>query len=210
MLIVVNYLRGDIMRITAVTKQKNGSYDIYVDGEKYQRLDSVVLASYRKIKVGEEITKEELDDILSRSGVNFAFDSAIKQISRSLKSESEIRKKLEEKGYTESQAQGAIDKLKSYGYINDLAYAHAYINTYGKDRGKLRLIYELGAKGIDKDIIDQVLPDDEEENARNLAVKKVKKYVEKEKMIRYLMSRGFEYELARRVSGEVLEEGNYD
>ena len=72
------------------------------------------------------------------------------------------------------------------------------------------LIYELGAKGIDKDIIDQVLPDDEEENARNLAIKKVKKYVEKEKMIRYLMSRGFEYELAKRVSGEVLEEGNYD
>ena len=40
------------MQITAVTKQKNGSYDIYVDGEKYQRLDGVVLASFRKIKVG--------------------------------------------------------------------------------------------------------------------------------------------------------------
>lgn len=197
------------MQITAVTKQKNGSYDIYVDGEKYQRLDGVVLASFRKIKVGEEITKEELDELLSKSGVNFAFDSAIKQISRSIKSESEIRAKLEQKGYTEQDINGAIEKLRSYGYVNDTAYAHAYVSTYGKDRGKLRLVYELSAKGIDKSIIEEVLPDTEEENARTLAQKKVKKYTEKEKMIRYLMGRGFEFELSKKVAGEVLGE-HYD
>ncbi len=198
------------MRITAVTKQKNGSYDVYVDGEKYQRLDGVVLASYRKIKVGEEITKEELDDIRERSGVNFAFDSAIKQISRSLKSESEIRTKLEEKGYTEEEANGAIEKLRSYGYVNDRAYAHAYVSTYGKDRGKLRLTYELGAKGIDKEIIDEVLPEDDTESAKALALKKCKKYTEKEKLVRYLMGRGFAFDTAKKVSGEVLDEIDYE
>ncbi len=194
------------MRITAVTKQKNGSYDIYVDGEKFERLDSVVLASYRKIKVGEEITAEEIEAIRRQSGVNFAFDSAIRQISRSLKSESEVRQKLEEKGYTEEEAEGAILKLRSYGYINDMAYAHAYVSTYGKDRGKLRLSYELSAKGVSKDIIDEVLPENEEDIARALCEKKAKKYTEKEKMVRYLMSRGFEYDVAKKVSGEVLEE----
>ena len=198
------------MRITAVTKQKNGSYDVYVDGEKYQRLDGVVLASYRKIKVGEEITKEELDDIRNRSGVNFAFDSAIKQISRSLKSESEIRTKLEEKGYTEEESNGAIEKLRSYGYVNDRAYAHAYVSTYGKDRGKLRLVYELSAKGIDKEIIDEVLPEDEEQNAKELALKKCKKYTEKEKLVRYLMGRGYTFDTAKKVSGEVLDEQDYE
>lgn len=198
------------MRITAVTKQKNGSYDIYVDGEKYQRLDGVVLASHRKIKVGEEITKAELDDIRNTSGINFAFDTAIRQISRSLKSESEVRNKLEEKGYTEEEAEGAIQKLRSYGYVNDRAYAHAYVSTYSKDRGKLRLTYELSAKGISKEIIDDVLPESEEENAKQLALKKCKKYTEKEKLIRYLMGRGFDFDTSKKVSGEVLDECDYD
>lgn len=194
------------MRITAVTKQKNGSYDIYVDGEKVERLDAVVLASFRKIKVGEEITEEELDEIKKTSGSNFAFDAAIRFLARNMRTESEIRSKLEDKGYSEEDAEGAIEKLRSYGYLNDSAYARAYVATYGKDRGKLRLAYELGTKGIDKSIIDEVLPDDEMERAKILAEKKIKKYPEKEKMVRYLMSRGYEYETAKNVANDVLGE----
>ncbi len=196
------------MRITAVTKQKNGSYDIYVDGEKVERLDAVVLASFRKIKVGEEITEQELEEIKKTSGTNFAFDTAIRFLARNMRTESEIRAKLEDKGYSPEDAESAVEKLRSYGYLNDSAYAGAYVRTYGKDRGKLRLIYELGAKGIDKAIIDEALPESEEENAKALAEKKIKKYPEKEKMIRYLMSRGFEYETSKRVALEVLGESH--
>ncbi len=198
------------MRITAVMKQKNGSYDVYVDGEKVERLDGVVLASFRKIKVGEEITEEELENIKKASGTNFAFDTAIRFLSRTMRTESEIREKLEAKGYSPEDAESAVSKLRSYGYLNDFAYANAYVRTYGKDRGKLRLRYELSSKGIEGEIIDQVLPDSEEENACALARKKVKKYPEKEKMIRYLMSRGFEYETSakafNKISGEITED----
>lgn len=194
------------MRITAVTKQKNGSYDIYVDGEKVERLDAVVLASFRKIKVGEEITSEELESIKKTSGSNFAFDAAVRFLARNMRTESEIRSKLEDKGYSEDDTEGAIEKLRSYGYLNDVAYARAYVNTYGKDRGRLRLAYELGSKGIDKSIIEEVLPENEVETAKILADKKVKKYPEKEKMIRYLMSRGFDYDTAKTATSEVLGE----
>ena len=197
------------MRITAVIKQKNGSYDVYVDGEKVERLDGVVLASFRRIKVGEEITREELDDIKKASGTNFAFDTAIRFLSRNMRTESEIRQKLEDKGYSSEDADSAVEKLRSYGYLNDSAYANAYVRTYGKDRGKLRLRYELGAKGIDGKVIEEALPENEEQIARSLAQKKSKKYPEKEKMVRFLMSRGFEYETSSKVAREIAE-GNTD
>ena len=194
------------MRITAVTKQKNGSYDIYVDGERVERLDALVLASFRRIKVGEEITEQELEEIKKTSGLSFAFDAAVRFLARNMRTESEIRSRLEDKGYSQEDTDGAIEKLRSYGYLNDRAYARAYVNTYGKDRGKLRLAYELGSKGIDKSIIDEVLPESEVENAKILADKKAKKYPEKEKMIRYLMSRGFDYDTARIAANEALGE----
>ena len=88
------------MQITAIVKQKNGSYDVYVDGEKTERLDAVVLASNKGIKVGAEITPDELEKIKRESGENFAFDAGIKYISRNMRTESEVRTKLLSLGYS--------------------------------------------------------------------------------------------------------------
>lgn len=196
------------MQITAIVKQKNGSYDVYVDGEKTERLDAVVLASNKGIKVGAEITPDELEKIKRESGENFAFDAGIKYISRNMRTESEVRTKLLSLGYSETNAEYAIDKLKSYGYVNDLSYAKAYVSTYGKNRGRIRLSFELANKGVDREIIESALPSDDSVTALILAQNKANKYTDREKMTRYLLGRGYEYDVARAVAREVINDND--
>lgn len=198
------------MQITAIVKQKNGSYDIYVDGEKVEKLDAVVLAANRNIKVGAEISAESLENIKKTSGANFAFEAGIKYISRNMRTESEVRERLLSLGYSEEDTESAIRKLKEYGYVSDEAYAKAYVATYGRNRGKIRLSFELANKGVDKAVISACLPEDDRASARVMAEGKVKKYPQRDKMIRYLMSRGYEYEVAREVAKEVCVEDERD
>lgn len=190
------------MLITSITKQKADRYEIYVDGEKYGVLDGVVLASHR-LKVGSELNEEELSSIRSESGVSFAFSDGIKYLSRSRHTESEVRGRLAEKGYDESVIDGALKKLREYGYVDDEAYAKAYVSVHSATRGKNRLRYELALKGVSREYIDGALPDDEYRTAYLLAQKKKSKYDSADKLIRYLLSRGFEYEVARRAVGDL-------
>ncbi len=193
------------MIITAVVKQRNGSYDIFVDGEKVEKLDAVVLAQNKNIKVGAEINPEELERIKKTSGENFAFESALKYLSRNIRTESEVRSKLLSLGYLDQDAESALTKLKEYGYVNDESYAKAYVSTYGRNRGRIRLSFELAQKGVDKSIIENALPEDDKITATIMAKNKRQKYTDREKMLRYLMSRGYEYDVAREVAQEVLE-----
>lgn len=190
------------MLITSITKQKADRYEIYVDGESYGVLDGVVLLSHR-LKVGLEIEEEELFKIKRESGTSFAFADGIKYLSRARHTENEVRGKLNSKGYEDEAIDGALKKLRDYGYVDDEGYAKAYVSVYGASRGKNRLRYELSLKGVSREIIEGVLPDDEYRSAYLLAEKKKSRYDSTEKLVRYLLSRGFEYEVARRVASEV-------
>ena len=192
------------MLITSITKQKADRYEVYVDGEYYGVLDGVVLAGHR-LKVGLEIDERVLSEIKRESGISFAFLDGIKYLSRARHTENEVRSKLASKGYEGEWIEGALKKLSEYGYVDDEAYARAYVSVYSSSRGKNRLRYELSLKGVKRDVIDGVLPDDEYHSAYLLAEKKKARYDSTEKLIRYLLSRGFEYEVARRVANEMEE-----
>ena len=96
-----------------------------------------------------------------------------------------------------------IEELAAMGYINDKIYAQKYIF----DRSKLKpkssklIKLELRTKGIEADIIDEVLLDyevDDYVTAEGLVKKKFGKYDMNDKKIikkiRFL-HRGFDYEL---------------
>lgn len=186
------------MLITSIVKQKNGTYEVYADGERYEGIDAVTLLSNR-IKVGATVDDGLMRNLIDSSAVNHAFSEGIKYLSRARHTEGEVRLKLQSKGYSECAVDEAVGKLKDYGYVNDEAYAKAYVSVYSKSRGKNRLVYEMTQKGISKEVILANLPDDEYESAYLIADKKRSKYEDSDKLIRYLMGRGFDYELSRRV-----------
>jgi len=77
------------------------------------------------------------------------------------RTEKEIRDKFKEKGYEENCIEDEIEFLKSYGYIDDKRYAehftHDAINL--KKWGKMRIRTELLRKGVDREIVDNVIED---------------------------------------------------
>ncbi len=86
-----------------------------------------------------------------------AFDTALYYITFKDRTEKEIQDKLKEKGYSCSDIDEAVFKLKEYGYINEENYAFSYIKSNIHKKGYRRISSELSARGLDKAIIEEQL-----------------------------------------------------
>lgn len=139
-----------------------------------------------------------------------ALEKATTYLNRAPHTEKEVIDYLLRKGYEQDESEAAAADLKEYGYIDDLAYAKLYFE-YGfeKGRGKDRIVRELAAKGVSRDVIDQAYGEledvpDEYETALALAeqivaagggVSEEMSYTDRQKLqakiVRRLSSRGF-------------------
>ncbi|KKQ34095.1 MAG: Regulatory protein RecX [Microgenomates group bacterium GW2011_GWA2_37_6] len=106
-----------------------------------------------------------------------------------------------------------IEKLKSYKFIDDADFAKFWIEQRIKFKHKpMRVIeFELKQKGIDREIIDEILSRFDERkdldlgSAKKLAEKKLDFYrgldskKRQEKVMGYLLRKGFNYEIVKKV-----------
>ena len=99
----------------------------------------------------------------------------------------------------------AVEKLRSYNFLNDGEYAEAYVESVAKRKGGRLIRMELRGKGIAEDEIDAALDtlDGETELATATAILqkymrgKVCDQVTLQKAYRHLMGKGFDYETAK-------------
>lgn len=82
-----------------------------------------------------------------------AFDTAVYFLTFKDRTEKELRDKLTEKGYSDSEIDIAIAKLSDYGYINDAHYTFLYIKSNINNKGIKLISYELYKKGINRELI---------------------------------------------------------
>ncbi len=129
----------------------------------------------------------------------------------------DIRKKLTNWGLPTDQQSIIIEKLEQENFIDERRYA----GFYTKDKfningwGKIKIRYNLKSKQIPDDIIEDclsALPDDKyTEKCKQLMKKKLNKiegnsiFEKKNKLMRFVSSRGFETELIFTCIDEVLE-----
>jgi regulatory protein len=182
------------------TQAKNAKrVSVYLDGQYYCGLDLQTVVKNR-LKVGLSLEESELIDIQRESEFSACYNSALNLISKSVKTEKEVSDKLIKKGYLKEIVEEVIEKVKSYGFIDDKNYAERYVSTYKNVKGKRLIALELKKKGVSekdyKEILDET--DSQQETAYNLAVKYLKNKAIDEKTIRkcynYLLSRGFSYD----------------
>lgn len=195
------------MLITEVKTQKKNTnrVSVYIDG-KFAFGMTQVDALYYHIKEGEEISNERYKQIVEELIYAKARDKAIKLLGYSAKTEKELLQKLEEE-YNSEICNTVVEMLKKYGYINDDAYANAYINDSFRFKGwgSNRIKFELKKKGVDENKIAEAMENadlNEEEKACEILKKRLKgcttpDYKERAKHTRYLASRGFDYEVIK-------------
>lgn len=205
------------MKITDITPQKqNERENIFIDDKFAFGVSSELRYKY-DLHIGKEITDDFINDVLKAEEQNKVLNHAFNILSYSQNSKKGLYTKLMRKGYEEEFVLKAIEYCEERNYINDKLYAENFIkdktniNKYGPNKVR----YDLISKGVSKDIIDEVLvidSDDEYERAIELANKRIKSYKNDDKAAIYrklggfLQRRGYTYDVVSKVLREVLKE----
>lgn len=195
---------AEITSIEPQKKDKNRC-SIFIDGRFYCGLTLQAAVKYR-LKAGMHVEKPFLDEIQLETDKNTALDKALTHISASMKTEKQIRDFLNKKGYTQPVCDYVLERMAYYGFIDDYAYCKAYISGCS-GRGKRLLEADLIKRGASRSAIDRALEEVEEdgEGARAVAEKYLRgKERSREnlyKAVKYLVSRGYSYDTAKRAVG---------
>ena len=187
------------MKITKLEVQKNDKnrVNLYVDDEFYSGIPAE-LVYLEHLKTGLEIDEKDLKKIIFENEKSKAMSRVTKYIGSSLKTQKQIRDYLRKKEYSDDTIECVMSKLVEYNYIDDKKYAQAYVLTYGKKYGKLKLKSQLKVKGVSEEIIECVLEDNKVDSIESVASKylknKVMSYEVSQKLFRFLYSRGYEFD----------------
>jgi regulatory protein len=131
------------------------------------------------------------------------------------RSEYELRSRLKLKGFPGDVIDSAVVELYRIGLLDDLAFARLWVESrIKKPLGLNRLSYELKVKGIDKEIIKQVVseydsPSKEKEVVRDLLERRLKKISNldkvkiKSRLWSYFLNKGFSKEIVYDVLNEL-------
>lgn len=175
---------------------------IYLDNVFYCGLELETVMRNR-LKIGDQIEPEKLDEIQFDSERVRALDKALSFITKSKKTEKQVREHLQSKGYTEQTIENVIEKMKDYRFLDDGDYASSYAKSYSKTKGKRLIEMELKKKGVSEEDMSSAIEDigDQTESAVLIAEKYLKnKPKDKPNMLKcykYLLSKGFEYDDAK-------------
>ena len=198
-------------KITGLRVQKRNSnrINVYLDGEFAFGLSRITAAW---LEIGKELDEDQIRKLQSEDDAEVAYQKALSYLSYRPRSERELVDNLSKHDFSEDVAQKVIKRLERLGLVDDLAFAQTWVENRSdfKPRGRLALRMELRQKGIDRDLIDFVLDDlDEDALAYQAAMKQARKYRNldwkdyRKKMIAFLGRRGFNYGTAKEVVEKV-------
>ncbi len=136
-----------------------------------------------------------------------AREAAAKICSLSHQTRKTLSEKLYKKGYARDELENAVEAMYSLRYIDEENYAKSFVNdSYKiKKHGKIRIMAELKLKGIQEDVIESAIENagaDEFEILKTEYEKRFSGKEDKNKILRYFVSRGFNLSDIRRCMDE--------
>lgn len=175
------------MTITDVKPRRKSLVALYIDGEFAVNVDKETFLISR-YKVGSQITDEEFYDLTRKSENKRAKEKAFYLIEHRDHSSKELFDKIK-KSTNEESAYLAVKKLKDLELINDAAFAKRYASELfnRKKFAAKRVKYELIKKGIDKEIVNEIIEDveiDPKEQILELLLGKYKNAMYDEKRLK--------------------------
>lgn len=186
-----------ITRLVAGKKNPN-RVNLYIDGKfaLALSLDEVVKNGLKK---GLELTADQLELLKKNDDLNWAYAKILNYLSYRPHSEFEVRARLKKYDVTEvASIDWIINKLKDHNYLSDLDFAKWFVEsrTVNRPRSRSHLSAELHAKGIDSSVISQALVGLDETGPLETLIKK-KSTLSRDKLLAFLLRRGFKYALVQ-------------
>lgn len=153
---------------------------------------------------------------LDEERANKAYETLVKYLAGSARSEQECKNKLYDKGFHKGEVDFAIDKAKSYRYVDDEEYVRTFL-LFNKSRyGVRKIVYKLTTeKGVDKQKVEDIVYDEIDDDFEvELAEKFAKKFVKAKKITdksdakkvgAHLFQKGFDWRIIDIVMSKLFD-----
>ena len=204
--------------ITSIKPQKNKKrVNIYLDDKFGFGLD---LENFVKLdlKVEQELTDEQVGKIVKEAEFQKVYDKLLRFSTLRPRSEKELKGWLKKYKVHLSLHNDLFNRLKHLDLLNDNKFAQWWVEQRMEfsPRGKRALIAELRQKGINRDLIIQLVNESisqgyEEKTARKLLQKKkykwerLQKLEAKKKMSEFLARKGFGWEVIKNAIDDIFK-----
>lgn len=211
------------MKIDRVSRKDEKNVSVYFDnGERLILSEDTFYNS--GLRKGDEISEDRFSFFIEQNILYHIKQKALSFLARRFHSERELFIKLKSKSYEERLIKIVLNELREKSFINDQVFANHFIEEKLKKKrwGKNKIKAALFSKGVSASIIDEVLKSfdseiDQNEAALGLAQKKLEKLKLREsddrklkqKLISFLLSRGFDYEVSSEVVNKIIK-SDYD
>ncbi len=185
------------MRISL--KEKGKKILLLIDGIKEGLFPKSTLKNLKE----KDANEGEIESIFREIIIPYAKEIVLRNLTIRDRTEKEIKELLKKRDFSERTISIVINDFKRVNLLDDNKTSMFIIkNSKGKSKNELR--YKLQNMGVKEEIIEEALKDyDEKEEMRELIEKLAKKKKDRNKIIRYLISKGFDYENIRDVLVEI-------
>jgi regulatory protein len=207
------------LRITALKPQTNNPerVNIFVDGQFLQGANAL-LVYQMGLATGQELTQEQLIQLRDEETLQQAVDRALNFLSFRPRSRAEVRRYLKGKAVEPTVIEAVMQRLDHLELINDRDFASFWIENREQfsPRGAQALKNELRMKGVKRDIIDEMVNNEQDEDlAMQAARKKALSLIQQpnidyatfyRRLGSFLQRRGFDYEVTSRTVKTLWQE----
>ncbi len=209
--------------ITKITPQKRrrGRYNIYLDGKYSFPVSENVLADFG-LRKDTKLSDERIREIVDEENFQKFYLKILDFLSYQSRSRNEIVKRLKEylrkseldEEFSLGVEERILDKLEEANLINDEEFVRTYINNISTSKnppGPRKVREFLFKKGIDRDLIERHVSnypkERETEGAKKALERKLRNAKsrdlmdpkKKQRMIQYLLRKGYSYDVVRSV-----------
>ena len=150
---------------------------------------------------------------LAATEASAATQKALALLARCEQCRAGLARKLLAKGFSKDTVEGVLDALEERDFLSDRRFARAWLNSrrIGHCEGRSRLLSELAARGIDKEISKEAVDSffeefDEEEICRKAAKKLVAQGKSGEKLMASMQRADFSWKMSANVLREISDD----
>src|SRR6266566_4502507 len=154
------------MRITALEPQMNNPdrINLFVDGRFLMGVNTVIVLRMG-LRLEQELSPEQLELLHSEEVEQRAVDRALNYLSYRPRSREEVRRYLRRKETPPEIIETALARLDRLDFVNDRTFAGFWIESreHFSPRGARALKNELRMKGVERDVVDEMVNDEQDE-----------------------------------------------
>jgi len=188
--------------------------NVFLDGRFAFSLGAEV-AVKEGLQVGQELSASQVEALAGSDHFQRCLDAAFHYLNYRPRSESEVKERLQRRGFDAECIEAVIAKLKEQSLVDDVAFAQFWKENRESfsPRSQRLTKLELRRKGVSGDIIDQVVGDiNDDDSAYRTALSKTRHWPWSDyqgfrrRLGEYLRRRGFNYEVSNNTVERVWQE----